>query len=122
MVINDQRHGGSSSTGGAQATTVHCRETCRGKRPISGINRVSTTSSGQGKTGTGFQQNGAIHPSKDEITGKLPNLEKPAQNQERREGDLNSRGARHQRLSRHIAHPELKNTIQMNAHRSMIMR
>ena len=79
-------------------------------------------SSGQGKTGTGFQQSGAIHPSKDEMTGKLPNLEKPAQNQERREGDLNSRGARHQRLSRHIAHSELKNTLRMNAHRGMIMR
>jgi hypothetical protein len=32
MAINDRRHGGSSSTGGAQATTVHCMRTCARKK------------------------------------------------------------------------------------------
>lgn len=76
MAINDRRHGGSSSTGGVQATTVHCREACQGKRPILGTKRAGTTSSGQGKAGTGFHQSGNIRLSKDEITGKTAKLEK----------------------------------------------
>ena len=40
MAINDRRHGGSSSTEGAQAPTVHCMRRCPRKKVVPGTSRV----------------------------------------------------------------------------------
>jgi hypothetical protein len=58
MAINDRRHGGSSSTEGAQATTVHCMRTCPRKKgcPRDSLVRRQPHKGKDGDRNIGFQQ------------------------------------------------------------------